>query len=74
MKFDNKIGGTAWIDDLKLEPIIPHSPPFPSTPLRRSQQSRSIIAQYTATAARMAEPLLLLNLGPVRLNYSPKLW
>jgi tetratricopeptide (TPR) repeat protein len=26
MKFDNKIDGTAWIDQLKLEPIIPHSP------------------------------------------------
>ena len=21
MKFDNKVAGTAWIDDLKLEPI-----------------------------------------------------
>jgi tetratricopeptide (TPR) repeat protein len=27
MKFDNKVGGTAWIDELKLEPITPHSPP-----------------------------------------------
>jgi tetratricopeptide (TPR) repeat protein len=26
MKFDNKVAGTAWIDDLKLEPITPHSP------------------------------------------------
>jgi hypothetical protein len=26
MKFDNKVDGTAWIDDLKLEPITPHSP------------------------------------------------
>ena len=26
MKFDNKVDGTAWIDELKLEPIIPHSP------------------------------------------------
>jgi hypothetical protein len=26
MKFDNKVGGTAWIDDLKLEPISTHSP------------------------------------------------
>jgi tetratricopeptide (TPR) repeat protein len=26
MKFDNKVGGTAWIDQLKLEPIAPHSP------------------------------------------------
>ena len=27
MKFDNKISGTAWIDDLKLEPIsLPSSP------------------------------------------------
>ncbi len=26
MKFDNKVCGTAWIDDLKLEPITPHSP------------------------------------------------
>jgi hypothetical protein len=26
MKFDNKVNGTAWIDDLKLEPITPHSP------------------------------------------------
>jgi hypothetical protein len=25
-KFDNKIAGTAWIDDLKLEPITPHFP------------------------------------------------
>jgi hypothetical protein len=25
-KSDNKVGGTAWIDDLKLEPITPHSP------------------------------------------------
>jgi hypothetical protein len=25
-KFDNKVGGTAWIDELKLEPLIPHSP------------------------------------------------
>ena len=24
-KFDNKVEGTAWIDDLKLEPIAPHS-------------------------------------------------
>jgi tetratricopeptide (TPR) repeat protein len=27
MKFDNKVGGTAWIDELKLEPITPHSQP-----------------------------------------------
>jgi tetratricopeptide (TPR) repeat protein len=26
MRFDNKADGTAWIDDLKLEPITPHSP------------------------------------------------
>jgi tetratricopeptide (TPR) repeat protein len=26
MKFDNKVGGTAWIDELKLEPISTHSP------------------------------------------------
>jgi hypothetical protein len=26
MKFDNKVDGTAWIDELKLEPITPHSP------------------------------------------------
>jgi tetratricopeptide (TPR) repeat protein len=26
MKFDNKVAGTAWIDELKLEPVIPHSP------------------------------------------------
>jgi len=26
MKFDNKVDGTAWIDQLKLEPLIPHSP------------------------------------------------
>ena len=26
LKFDNKVGGTAWIDDLNLEPITPHSP------------------------------------------------
>jgi len=26
MKFDNKVDGTAWIDELKLEPIITHSP------------------------------------------------
>ena len=26
MKFDNKVGGMAWIDDLKLEPIALHSP------------------------------------------------
>jgi hypothetical protein len=26
MKFDNKVEGTAWIDDLKLEPIILHHP------------------------------------------------
>jgi hypothetical protein len=26
MKFDNKVAGTAWIDQLKLEPITPHSP------------------------------------------------
>jgi hypothetical protein len=26
MKFDNKVEGTAWIDDLKLEPIFLHSP------------------------------------------------
>ena len=26
MKFDNKVAGTAWIDELKLEPIIPDSP------------------------------------------------
>jgi hypothetical protein len=26
MKFDNKVGGTAWIDQLKLVPITPHSP------------------------------------------------
>jgi len=25
MKFDNKIGGTAWIDELKLEPLGSHS-------------------------------------------------
>jgi len=25
MKFDNKIGGTAWIDELKLEPLDSHS-------------------------------------------------
>ena len=25
MKFDNKVGGTAWIDDLKLEPFDSHS-------------------------------------------------
>lgn len=25
MKFDNKIGGTAWIDGLKLEPLGSHS-------------------------------------------------
>jgi hypothetical protein len=25
MKFDNKVDGTAWIDQLKLERIIPHS-------------------------------------------------
>ena len=24
MKFDNKIGGTAWIDGLKLEPVGSH--------------------------------------------------
>ena len=24
MKFDNKVDGTAWIDQLKLEPITPH--------------------------------------------------
>jgi hypothetical protein len=29
MKFDNKVEGTAWIDDLKLEPIFLHSPPQP---------------------------------------------
>jgi hypothetical protein len=27
MKFDNKIGGVAWIDDLKMEPITDHSRP-----------------------------------------------
>ena len=26
MKFDNKVDGTAWIDQLKLESITPHSP------------------------------------------------
>jgi tetratricopeptide (TPR) repeat protein len=26
MKFDNKVDGTAWVDDLKLEPITLHSP------------------------------------------------
>jgi tetratricopeptide (TPR) repeat protein len=26
MKFDNKVAGTAWIDELKLEPIAPDSP------------------------------------------------
>lgn len=26
MKFDSKVDGTAWIDQLKLEPITPHSP------------------------------------------------
>ena len=25
MKFDNKVDGTGWIDQLKLEPITPHS-------------------------------------------------
>jgi hypothetical protein len=24
-KFDDNVGGTAWIDELRLEPIIPHS-------------------------------------------------
>jgi tetratricopeptide (TPR) repeat protein len=27
LKFDNKVAGTAWIDELKLEPVTPHSPP-----------------------------------------------
>ena len=26
MKFDNKSAGTAWIDELRLEPISLHSP------------------------------------------------
>jgi len=26
MKFNNKVGGTAWIDELELEPITPDSP------------------------------------------------
>jgi hypothetical protein len=26
MKFDNKVQGTAWIDQLKLEPITPQFP------------------------------------------------
>jgi len=26
LKFDNRVDGTAWIDDLKLEPMAPHSP------------------------------------------------
>jgi Tetratricopeptide repeat len=26
MKFDNKVGGTAWIDQLRLDPSTPHSP------------------------------------------------
>ena len=26
MKFDNRVDGTAWIDQLKLEPITPHCP------------------------------------------------
>jgi tetratricopeptide (TPR) repeat protein len=26
MKFDNKVAGTAWIDELKLEPVTPQSP------------------------------------------------
>ena len=26
MKFDNKVDGTAWIDQLKMEPITPYSP------------------------------------------------
>jgi hypothetical protein len=29
LKFDNKVGGTAWIDELKLEPISIHSPRQP---------------------------------------------
>ena len=27
MKFDNKVGGTAWVDELKLEPISHPSSP-----------------------------------------------
>jgi len=35
MKFDNKVNGTAWIDQLELEPMTPHShdshaPPIPA--------------------------------------------
>lgn len=26
LRFDNKIGGTAWIDDLSLEEISSHPP------------------------------------------------
>jgi hypothetical protein len=26
LKFGNKVAGTVWIDELKLEPVTPHSP------------------------------------------------
>ncbi len=32
MKFDNKVSGSAWIDELKLESAIPHSPQSVPTP------------------------------------------
>jgi hypothetical protein len=41
---------------------------------RRFHQSPSDVAQCAATPARMTDSVLLVNLGPVRVDYLPKLW